>query len=193
MISYEQPESAVKWSDSMSRTRRVRRRRRRLIAATSSAAGVDVDRVDTRARGKAFAQASAMHPDPVPMSSTFFTRAASIHGRNPFDELGDRRTGNQHAFIDEERQAREPGLVREIGERNTFGDPPAQQRLARARGARRSRRRSDSGESNGRLQGMQHQRRGFVACVVRAMSEEDARALQAARGACDQFGDGDVE
>ena len=40
---------------------------------------------------------------------------------------------------------------------------------------------------------MQHQRHGLVAGVVGAMPEVHARALHAARRACDQVAHGDVE
>jgi hypothetical protein len=40
---------------------------------------------------------------------------------------------------------------------------------------------------------MKHQRRRFIPGVVGPMPEEHAGSLQAARDACDQVGDGDVE
>ena len=110
MISYDSPESAVKWSDSMSRTRRVRRSRRRLMAATSSAAA-SMSTASTRARGNAFAAASAMQPEPVPRSSTRVTRARVDPRREPpFDEFGERRARDQHAFVDVERAVRRTTL-----------------------------------------------------------------------------------
>ena len=96
------------------------------------------------------------------------------------DELGERRARHQHALIDVEAQAREPGLVGEIGERHAFGDAAREQRLdtrgLRGRGAtsqhpwRRVVRQSHR---------VEHQGRGLIARIVGAMAEEHARTTQA--------------
>ena len=153
------------------------------MAATSSAPA-SMSTASTRARGNAFAQASAMQPEPVPMSSTFLTRARVDPRREaPFDELGDGRARNQHAFVDVERQAGEPGLVREIGERHALVDAPRAAAPRSARAARRVTRRFSTRARRvvRQLHDVQHQRRGFIARVVGAMAEDTrARAAGAA-------------
>ena len=101
----------------------------------------------------------------------------------PLDQLGDRRARDQHALVDVERQPGEPRFVREIGQRHALVDAPRQQRLERARAARRVTRRVSTrgGASCGSSMHVQHQRRRFIAwrCRCRARSTR-ARAAGAA-------------
>ena len=97
--------------------------------------------------------------------------------------IGER--GIEHAFIDVERQSREPGFVGEIGQRQALGDAPARAEPRRVRAARRSRRRSSTlrGRVVRQFNRVQHQRRGLVARIVGAVPEEHARAAAGAAAA----------
>jgi hypothetical protein len=149
----------------MSCTRGVRRRRRRLIAATSSAAGASAEIEDL-----------AHLPGLDPRRKTLL------------DELGERRTRNQHALIDVESQPREPGFVSQVRQRHAFDDAAFEQRrdLRSLRGA------GPATQHAGRrvvrqLHGVENQRRRLVTCIVGAMTEEHARLAQTSLHAGDEF------
>ena len=151
-------------------------------------AAVDVDGIDTRTRkgpGHGQPDAAATRADIQQPG-----HAARIDPRCklPLDQLGERRTRDQYAFVHVEAQAGEPRLPREIREWHALRDAPLQQCV-------------DARELFGRRAPLQHlgrrlmrephdmedQRGGFVVRVIRAMSEEHAAAAQAASDAVDQL------
>ena len=95
----------------MSSTRRVRRSLRRLIAATSSAGASDIHRIHARARKRLRTRQRDAARSRAHVEQVLHARRGDPGREAPFDELGNGRAGNQHAFVDVERQAREPGLV----------------------------------------------------------------------------------
>ncbi len=135
----------------------------------------------TRARGKALAQASAIAPEPVPMSRTRRTRRASIQGANRLQhEFGNRRARHQHALIDIQLEAGKKRAMREIGQRHALRDAPLQQlhRCAPPGAAASSRRRRLAPQGVREPGDKEHQFSRFVArdCRCRDRNGHRARA-----------------
>ena len=70
----------------------------------------------------------AMHPEPVPTSSTRFTAAGSDpRPEARLDQFGNRGARNQHPLVDMQRHARKPAALREVDGGNALVDATLQQ------------------------------------------------------------------
>ncbi|MNO94415.1 hypothetical protein D3C76_860330 [compost metagenome] len=102
-------------------------------------------------------------------------------GETLLDQLGDRRTGHQHALVDHEGHAAEPGLAEQIGHRHALFDA-AEEQLAQVRAfvLFQATVQVAVGDLVRQVQSAQHQLAGLIPGIVGAMTEEQVFSMETA-------------
>ncbi|MCY1428780.1 hypothetical protein D9M71_446770 [compost metagenome] len=98
-----------------------------------------------------------------------------------FDQLANGRTRHQHAFVDNERHAAEPGLAQQVGGRYTLFDTALEQVLkAYSLVVLEHAVQVAVGHLPWQVHRTQHQQAGFVPGVVGTVTEEQVMLVEAA-------------